>query len=198
MGARWYDPTIGLWTQPDTLVPNPLDPLALNRYRFVEGNPLRYRDPSGYAVALPADIRPASTVIDVAPTLNVNQAQVTIEAESPPTTLVTTEGPAIEPCRVYIAPPSDSQAAVQIAPPDSAPRLSAASDSSAADQRSESLRVSTPRLGTRPSMILLDSEVNYTCPPLTIKLARTMSWPGWTSEGAASMVSTAAARTIPD
>ena len=32
MGARWYDPTIGLWTQPDTLVPSPLDPLLLNRY----------------------------------------------------------------------------------------------------------------------------------------------------------------------
>src|SRR5205085_9660262 len=31
MGTRWYDPAIGLWTQPDTLVPNPADPLALNR-----------------------------------------------------------------------------------------------------------------------------------------------------------------------
>jgi hypothetical protein len=50
MGDRWYDPAIGLWIQPDTIVPNPLDPLSLNRYAFVEGNPLRYRDPSGHAV----------------------------------------------------------------------------------------------------------------------------------------------------
>ena len=48
MGARWYDPTIGMWTQPDSIVPNPMDPLALNRYAFVEGNPLRYSDPSGH------------------------------------------------------------------------------------------------------------------------------------------------------
>ncbi len=49
MGARWYDPSIGLWTQPDTIVPNPMDPLSLNRYAFVEGNPLRYRDPLGHS-----------------------------------------------------------------------------------------------------------------------------------------------------
>jgi len=39
-GAGWYDPTIGLWTQPDSVVPNLMDPLSLNRYSFVEGNPL--------------------------------------------------------------------------------------------------------------------------------------------------------------
>jgi RHS repeat-associated protein len=48
MGARWYDPTIGLWTQPDNVVPNSSDPLSLNRYSFVEGNPLKRRDPSGH------------------------------------------------------------------------------------------------------------------------------------------------------
>jgi RHS repeat-associated protein len=53
MGARWYDPTIGLWTQPDTVVPNPMDPLSLNRYSFVEGNPLRFTDPTGHADANP-------------------------------------------------------------------------------------------------------------------------------------------------
>jgi hypothetical protein len=48
MGARWYDPSIGLWTQPDPIVPNLMDPLSLNRYAFVEGNPLTNRDPSGH------------------------------------------------------------------------------------------------------------------------------------------------------
>jgi hypothetical protein len=37
-----------LWTQPDSIVPNPLDPLSLNRYAFVDGNPLTNRDPSGH------------------------------------------------------------------------------------------------------------------------------------------------------
>src|SRR5262249_20194339 len=57
MGARWYDPTIGLWTQPDTVVPNPMDPLALNRYSFVEGNPLKYTDPTGHKESV-ADVMP--------------------------------------------------------------------------------------------------------------------------------------------
>jgi hypothetical protein len=31
-GACWRDPTIGLWTQPDTVVPDPMYPPALSRY----------------------------------------------------------------------------------------------------------------------------------------------------------------------
>jgi RHS repeat-associated protein len=48
MGARWYDPALGRWIQADTIVPEPGNPQALNRYSYVYNNPLRYTDPSGY------------------------------------------------------------------------------------------------------------------------------------------------------
>ena len=34
--------------QPDTIVPDPSNPQAYNRYSYVYGNPLRYIDPSGH------------------------------------------------------------------------------------------------------------------------------------------------------
>jgi RHS repeat-associated protein len=40
MGARWYDPALGRWLSADTIVPEPMDPQAFNRYSFVVGNPL--------------------------------------------------------------------------------------------------------------------------------------------------------------
>jgi len=47
--ARYYDPALGRFIQPDTIVPEPGDPQALNRYAYVLNNPLRYNDPSGHA-----------------------------------------------------------------------------------------------------------------------------------------------------
>jgi len=48
MGARWYDPQIGRWISPDTIVPNPANPQSLSRYSYVYNNPLRYVDPTGH------------------------------------------------------------------------------------------------------------------------------------------------------
>ena len=45
--ARYYDPLLGRFTQPDTIVPNPGDPQALNRYSYTLNNPVRYTDPTG-------------------------------------------------------------------------------------------------------------------------------------------------------
>ncbi|MGO9221103.1 MAG: RHS repeat domain-containing protein [Streptosporangiaceae bacterium] len=53
MGARWYDPYIAQWIQPDTMVPDPTDPQTLNRYVYADNNPLRYTDPSGHDVGCP-------------------------------------------------------------------------------------------------------------------------------------------------
>ncbi len=44
--ARWYDPTIGRFISADTIVPN-LSSQSLNRYSYVDNNPLRFRDPTG-------------------------------------------------------------------------------------------------------------------------------------------------------
>ena len=41
MGSRWYDPALGRFISPDTIVPSPGDPQSLNRYAFVLNNSLR-------------------------------------------------------------------------------------------------------------------------------------------------------------
>ncbi|MFH0860886.1 MAG: RHS repeat-associated core domain-containing protein [Candidatus Altiarchaeota archaeon] len=46
-GARYYNPTIKRFTQPDTIIQDPYDPQTLNRYSYVRNNPLKYTDPSG-------------------------------------------------------------------------------------------------------------------------------------------------------
>jgi RHS repeat-associated protein len=46
--ARWYDPYLGRFTQPDTIVPNPTDAKAFDRYAYVNNNPVMYSDPSGH------------------------------------------------------------------------------------------------------------------------------------------------------
>jgi len=46
--ARYYDPAIGRFISPDTLVPNPANPQAFNRYSYCLNNPLKYTDPSGH------------------------------------------------------------------------------------------------------------------------------------------------------
>jgi len=47
-GARRYDPALGRFIQADSIVPQPGNPQALNRYSYVLGNPLRYTDPTGH------------------------------------------------------------------------------------------------------------------------------------------------------
>ena len=46
--ARYYDPMLGRFTSPDTIIPNWRDPQAFNRYTYVRNNPLRFTDPSGH------------------------------------------------------------------------------------------------------------------------------------------------------
>jgi len=45
---RYYDPQIGRFIVPDTIVPNPSDPQDLNRYSYVNNNPVKYTDPTGH------------------------------------------------------------------------------------------------------------------------------------------------------
>ena len=41
-------PYINHFIQPDTVIPNPSDPQSLNRFSYVQNNPIRYNDPSGH------------------------------------------------------------------------------------------------------------------------------------------------------
>ncbi len=45
--ARYYNPTLGKFTSPDTIVPDPSYSQAFNRYSYVLNNPMIYTDPSG-------------------------------------------------------------------------------------------------------------------------------------------------------
>lgn len=47
-GNRWYNPTIGRWTQQDTL-DAPLDPANANRYAYAGCDPINNADPTGRA-----------------------------------------------------------------------------------------------------------------------------------------------------
>ena len=46
--ARLYNPSLGRFISPDTIVPDPSNPQAFNRYSYVINNPIMYTDPSGH------------------------------------------------------------------------------------------------------------------------------------------------------
>jgi RHS repeat-associated protein len=46
--ARYYDAKIGRFISADTIVPDPVNPQALNRYSYCLNNPLKFTDPTGH------------------------------------------------------------------------------------------------------------------------------------------------------
>ena len=48
--ARWYDPYITQFSQPDTIIPDPSNSSDWNRYAYARYNPIKYNDPSGHVV----------------------------------------------------------------------------------------------------------------------------------------------------
>ena len=46
--ARYYDPSLGQFVSPDTIVPDPSNVLDYNRYLYGLGNPVKFSDPSGH------------------------------------------------------------------------------------------------------------------------------------------------------
>jgi hypothetical protein len=46
--ARWYDPYLNRFIQPDSIVPDPKNPVAWDRYAYSANNPVKYNDPSGH------------------------------------------------------------------------------------------------------------------------------------------------------
>ncbi|MBX3720201.1 MAG: VCBS repeat-containing protein [Turneriella sp.] len=47
-GARYYDPKLGRFLTPDSIVPDAMDSQGYNRYMYVKGNPVLYTDPTGH------------------------------------------------------------------------------------------------------------------------------------------------------
>jgi hypothetical protein len=46
--ARFYDPYLNHFTQPDSIVPDPSNSQAWDRYAYAFNNPVKYNDPSGH------------------------------------------------------------------------------------------------------------------------------------------------------
>jgi len=51
--ARWYDPYLNRWTQPDSIIPETYHPLDWDRYSYARNNPVKYVDPDGHLPILP-------------------------------------------------------------------------------------------------------------------------------------------------
>ena len=47
-GARFYDPYLNRWIQPDSIIPNPRNPADYDRYAYVRNNPIIYVDDDGH------------------------------------------------------------------------------------------------------------------------------------------------------
>jgi RHS repeat-associated protein len=56
--ARFYDPRIMQFQQPDTVIPNLYNPQSLNRYSYVSNSPINLVDPSGHYGICPGTITP--------------------------------------------------------------------------------------------------------------------------------------------
>jgi RHS repeat-associated protein len=53
--ARFYDPQTGTFIQPDSIVPDPGNPIAWNRFAYVYNDPINNVDPSGHFVVAAID-----------------------------------------------------------------------------------------------------------------------------------------------
>jgi RHS repeat-associated protein len=54
-GSRWYDPALGRFLSPDSIVPDPYNPLSYDRFSYVRNNSVNRVDPSGHADAVPVN-----------------------------------------------------------------------------------------------------------------------------------------------
>ncbi len=61
--ARWYAPSLGKFTQPDTIVPNPGNPQSWNRYSYVNNNPINNIDPTGHCAFAVVDTLGCATIV---------------------------------------------------------------------------------------------------------------------------------------
>ncbi len=53
MNARYYDPQLGVFISPDTIVPDPTTIYDYNRYAYARLNPMKFIDPSGHCSGQP-------------------------------------------------------------------------------------------------------------------------------------------------
>ena len=57
-GARYYDPQLGRFASPDTIIPQQQGSQAWDRYSYTNNNPVKYTDPSGHGAYCGDDYDP--------------------------------------------------------------------------------------------------------------------------------------------
>ncbi|HEX5748654.1 MAG TPA: RHS repeat-associated core domain-containing protein [Archangium sp.] len=67
MNARYFDPELGRFISPDSMVPDLENPQALNRYAFGYNNPISNVDPTGHAPVVAAVVAVVSVAASTAP-----------------------------------------------------------------------------------------------------------------------------------
>ncbi|RHX83638.1 hypothetical protein DLM75_23775 [Leptospira stimsonii] len=60
--ARYYDPLIGRFTQADSVF-DTSRPMAMDLYMYTEGNPVRWRDPSGHSLDFPGVVHMFNAIV---------------------------------------------------------------------------------------------------------------------------------------
>jgi RHS repeat-associated protein len=79
--ARYYDSSIRRFTQPDDIIQDWFSPQTINRYSYVQNNPLKYTDPSGHVAWVPI------TIIGAGSVLGATEAVMSYSLENPNATL---------------------------------------------------------------------------------------------------------------
>jgi RHS repeat-associated protein len=69
--ARYYDPALGTFLSPDTIVPDASAVIDYNRFLYARANPLKYNDPSGHCITTVA-LAPATGGLAAPATLVVD------------------------------------------------------------------------------------------------------------------------------
>ena len=59
--ARWYDPYLAHFVQPDSIIPDQNDPQSWDRFAYTLNNPVRFKDPSGHKAEEDEDSPPPIT-----------------------------------------------------------------------------------------------------------------------------------------
>ena len=76
--ARWYDPNIAQFPQPDTLVPDQYNSLDWNRRQYSRANPLKFTDPTGHWPSLSKILSIGATICDIG-ALAISMAGIVVE-----------------------------------------------------------------------------------------------------------------------
>jgi RHS repeat-associated protein len=112
--ARVYDPSIGRFFQRDSFARSIVRPSSLDRYQYVVGNPVNYRDPSGHELAKAindelsrqqACLTPLDRITNPLCQMKPGAGGVIIIVPSPPVGI----GPSLDPGVVTVEPPDSGK-----------------------------------------------------------------------------------------